>query len=483
MKEANLTRRNLLKLGALGFAGGLAGCSRAETPVRPLPKVLKSEAGVLALTLPLAESRVELAGRPARLFAYGGRVPGPRLELRPGDTLRLRLENRLKEPTNLHFHGLHVSPAGNSDNVFLEIPPGEALDYEVRIPKDHPAGTFWYHPHRHGLVARQVFAGAAGLLVVRGDLDEVPEVAAAREAFLVLKDFALAGERVPAPSPMERAAGREGPILTANGKARERLSVPRGGLLRLRLLNASASRVFRLRLDEHPFYLIATDGGGLAEPVELEELVLAPGERAEVLIQGSREPGRYLLRALPYDRGGPRGMGMGMGMRGFFRPQGTAVLAELVYRGEARPELPVPTRLLSLEPLPAPVRIRRFVLGHAMRPGRGMVFVINGKTFNPRRVDVEARLGDVEEWELVNLGVMDHPFHLHTNPFQVVSRNGRKEPFLAWRDVVNLRPNERVRFRVRYQDFAGRAVFHCHILDHEDLGMMGVIEHREGARV
>jgi len=478
-----LSRRSLLKLGALGLAGGLAGCTRAQNPlIEPLPEVIRSDGGLLELTLPLAETRVELAGRPARLFAYGGRVPGPRLELRPGDTLRLRLENRLKEPTNLHFHGLHVSPSGNSDNVFLEIPPGEVLVYEVLIPKDHPAGTFWYHPHRHGLVARQVFAGAAGLLVVRGDLDEVPEVAAAREAFLVLKDFALAGERVPAPSPMERAAGREGPILTANGKTRERLSVPRGGLLRLRLLNASASRVFRLRLDEHPFYLIATDGGGLAEPVELEELLLAPGERAEVLVRGNRPPGSYALRVLPYDRGGPGGMGMGMGMGGFARPQSSGVVGELVYEGEARPELPLPTRLLSLDPLPAPVRTRRFLLGHAMRPGRGMVFVINGKTFDPRRVDVEARLGDVEEWELVNLGVMDHPFHLHTNPFQVVSRNGRKEPFLAWRDVVNLRPNERVRFRVRYQDFTGRAVFHCHILDHEDLGMMGVIEHREGAR-
>ncbi len=469
--ETLLSRRNAIKLGALGFAGVLSGCGRAETTPRPLPGVIKSEDGLLDVVLPLAEGTVEVAGRRARLFAYGGRVPGPRLELRPGDTLRLRLENRLREPTNLHFHGLHVSPAGNSDNVFLEIPPGEAFDYEVRIPKDHPAGTFWYHPHRHGLVARQVFAGAAGLLVVRGELDEVPEVARAREAFLVLKDFALEGGRVPPPGRMELAAGREGPILTVNGRVRERLVVERGGLLRLRLLNASASRFWRLRLDDHPLFLIATDGGSLAEPVELGELLLAPGERAEVLVRGDREPGRYLLRALPYDRGGPRGMGM----MGLFRPQSSATIAELVYQGEARPALPLPAKLLPVEPLPAPVRVRRFILGHAMRPGRGMVFVINGQTFDPARVDVAARLDEVEEWELVNLGVMDHPFHLHTNPFQVVSVNGRPYPYLAWKDVVNLRPNERVRFRVRYRDFTGRAVYHCHILDHEDLGMMGVI--------
>ncbi len=469
----DLTRRQVLQLGSLGAVGLVAGCSRASSLIRPGPAVHKSQDGLLEVRLPVRFGPVELAGSRAELFSYDGRVPGPRLELAAGDTLRLTLENRLKEPTNLHFHGLHVSPAGNSDNVFLEIPPGEALTYEVEIPKDHPAGTFWYHPHYHGLVGKQVFLGLAGPLVIRGELDRVPEVAAADEAFAVLKDFALLNGRVPPPSRMELVAGREGSLLTVNGKQLERFALKKNGLLRLRLLNASASRFYRLRLDDHPFYLIATDAGALAEPVELKELLLAPGERAEVLIQGNRPPGRYRLVDLGYDRGGP-------GRRVGFFAAGRTTLAEVVYQGEARPALPLPAKLLPVEPLPPPVRVRRFILGHAMRPGRGMVFLINGQTFDPRRTDVRARLGEVEEWEVANFGVMDHPFHLHTNPFQIVSVNGRPYPYLAWKDVVNVRPGERVRFRVGYRDFTGRAVYHCHILDHEDLGMMGVIAFEGG---
>lgn len=169
-------------------------------------------------------------------------------------------------------------------------------------------------------------------------------------------------------------------------------------------------------------------------------------------------------------------MGMGRGRMGSgFEQQAPVPIATLNYEGAVTP-LPLPERLLPVEPLPAPVRRRRFVLNHGMAPGMGMVFLINGRAYEHGRIDTSVRLSDTEEWELVNDGVMDHPFHVHINPFQVISRNGSPEPWRAWRDVVLVRPGETVRIRTRFDDFAGRTVYHCHILDHEELGMMGTLE-------
>jgi FtsP/CotA-like multicopper oxidase with cupredoxin domain len=147
-------------------------------------------------------------------------VPGPRLEIRPGDQVRIRFANPLPEVTNLHFHGLHVSPSGNADNVFLEIQPGGNKTYEFSLPQDHRGGTYWYHPHVHHLIARQVWAGLAGLLIVRGELDDIPEMRDADEEFLVLKDFGLDANGdllTPDPSP-QIMQGREGDLVLVNGE-------------------------------------------------------------------------------------------------------------------------------------------------------------------------------------------------------------------------------------------------------------------------
>jgi len=151
-----------------------------------------------------------LAGdRNANLLAFNGQMPGSRLEAKPGDTVQIRFTNRLNQPTNLHYHGLHISPQGNADNIFLSVPPGERLTYEFTLPADHPAGTFWYHPHHHGHVAEQLFGGLAGLFIVRGELDELPEIKAAQEAFMVLQDFDInrAGD-IATPNPMAMMQGR-----------------------------------------------------------------------------------------------------------------------------------------------------------------------------------------------------------------------------------------------------------------------------------
>lgn len=434
------------------------------------PSAFRSEDGLLDAAIEAGYDWAQLAGGMAHLYTYNRWVPGPVLEARPGDTIRLRFTNSLPEPTNLHFHGLHVPPTGNADNVFLEVPPGEHLTYEFTIPPNHPTGTFWYHPHLHGMVASQLFRGLAGLFVVRGELDDIPEVSAAAEHFLVLKDWALdRNGEVPEPSMMQRVTGREGSLITAGDALNPRFTVPAGGLLRLRILNASPSRFYRLKLEDHPMYVIATDGGPLPAPSATEEILLSPGERVDVLVQADRAAGAYRLLNLPYSRGG-------MGMMGSpSRPNEPGILAAILYEGRAEPAVALPGTFAAIDPLPPPeAPARRFVLSESGFPGRGMNFLINGRVFDHHRVDTQVRLGTVEDWEIVNSSNMDHPFHLHTNSFQILDADG--QPERAWKDVMLVRAGQTRRFRVRFEDFAGKAVYHCHILDHEDLGMMGAIE-------
>lgn len=442
-----------------------------------LPKIYKSTNGLLEVDLEASSRPVNLGSKQAYLLNYNGQVPAPRLEAKPGDTVRIRFTNNLSQATNLHYHGLHVTPNGNADNVFLDIPPKESLTYEFPIPKNHPSGTFWYHPHRHPFVAEQIFGGLAGLFIIRGELDEIPEIKAAKEEFLVLQDFALdENGRIQTPDQMAMMRGREGQMLTVSGQINPSLSIASGGLLRLRILNASASRFYRLALENHPFYLIASDGGALAAPIELKELLLSPGERAEVLVRGEKEAKQYRLLNLPYDRGGMEMMGGGMGMMGKNSETNPQVLATLIYQDSVS-TLALPQKLIPLERLPEPKTVRRIELSMEMAPGKGMVFMFNGKAFDPNQINTQVKLNTVEDWDLVNIDPdrMDHPFHLHINPFQVISRNGQPETYQAWKDTVLVRGNETVRIRIPFRDFAGKTVYHCHILDHEDLGMMGII--------
>ncbi|MCP9828988.1 multicopper oxidase family protein [Synechococcus sp. Lug-A] len=489
-----LRRRQVLGLGLAGLGTAVVGpllwdrVQHSAARAQPAGAArLGSVGGVADLELVASATPGRLPGGPATLLTYNGRSPGPLLEVNAGDQVRLLLRNDLQEPTNLHFHGLHIPPTGSGDNVFLTVPPGGSFSYEFTLAKDHPAGLFYVHPHHHGHSADQVFGGLGGALVVRGDLDRIPEVAAASESVLVLKDFASADGTAEAGMGMgmERMLGREGPLLTVNGELNPGLAIPSGGLLRLRLLNASNARIYRLALEGHRMVLIATDGGAIATPKALDELLLAPGERADVLVQGNQTPGSYRLLNLPYQRSGHMGMGQVADA-----PQ---TLATLNYAGSVAP-LPLPKTLIPVAALPQPERTRRFSLAHAMGMGMGgmqhgmggmggrgmgggdMGFVINGQPFDPDRIDTRVALGSTEDWLIVNDDVMDHPFHLHINPFQVISRDGRPEAQRRWKDTVLVKAGEEVRIRVTFKDFTGRTVYHCHNLDHEDLGLMGVLQ-------
>ena len=421
-----INRRQFIALSAASAGTAIfAGCTRgragntqaASSSALDLTPLHQSQDGLLELDLEASERSVDLGGKQAYLLTYNGQVPAPRLEANPGDKVKIHFTNNLSQPTNIHYHGLHIPITGNADNVFLKIEPGDKLTYKFTIPDNHPAGTFWYHPHLHGLVAEQLFGGLAGLFIVRGKLDEIPEIKAAHEEFLVLQDFALdESGRLIGSSHMSLMSGREGNIITVNGKVNPSFTLPAGKLMRLRVLNASPSRFYRLALEEGTFYQIATDGGALNETIEVEELLLTPGQRAEVLIKGRSESGLYRLLNLPYDRGG-------MGMMGGSDRDKLMTLATINY--EATVESFLPTKLASVSILPEPKTVRSFELNHGMNPTVGMAFLINGQPYKSDRLDTKVRLNTVEDWEISNTGVMDRSFHVHGLAFQVISRNGQ----------------------------------------------------------
>ena len=488
-----MERRQFLSLmAAVAGTPLVARCARLATPSPP--KVYRSESGSLAVALTASLGRVSLGGRSATLMTYNQQIPGPQLEVRPGDRVQIRFTNALDQPTNLHYHGLHLPPTGLADDPFRTVAPGETALYDFQIPDAHPSGFFWYHPHFHGLVAQQVFHGLAGTIIVRGDevpgnVDHLPELQAAQEAVLVLQDFDLDRRgQVREPMPPFRMWGRQGDLITVNGQVQPRFNLPQGGLLRLRILNASASRVYQLQLaEDHPWWLAATDGLTLADPVAQEAVVLAPGERADLLVPGDQPPGNYALLSLPYDRGIAamarsmmgHGAMMGAGTGDTEEPQTIATLdygETTASESESSILVNLPTALGTVETLPEPTTVREFVFDHGIDPETHDPFLINGRAFGHHRVDTQVQVGTVEDWVLINKAGMDHPFHLHTNWFQVISRNGQPEPLRAWKDVVNLRPYETVRIRIPFRDFAGKTVYHCHILDHEDQGMMEIVE-------
>lgn len=480
-----IDRRQFVRTAAAAAAGAVAlTCSDgvAQSPSRRRAvgrgqPVFRSSAGALRAEVRAARTEVSLGGRTALLYAFNGSVPGPRFEERAGDSVTLRLDNALGEPTNLHYHGLHIPPTGAADNIFLHVPDAESFTYQFSIPATHPAGLFWVHPHLHGTVARQVSRGLAMPFVIRGQVDAVPEIAAAEEHILVLQDFELESNGNPVePSMPDLMMGREGSVVTLGGAVNPVIGIRQGGLVRLRLINGSVSRHYRLTLEEHPLHIIGVDGGSLAAVRSVDEILFAPGERLDLLIEGRRGEGSFRILNLPYDRGG---MGMMGGMMRGGAQRTTETLATLQYRGTSERTWTLPSSLPgSVEPLPPaslPQRVFRLGMGMGMMMG-GMTFTINGREFEANRIDSAPRLGTVEEWVYVNDTPMDHPMHLHTNSFQVIGADGAPER--AWRDIIQVKARQQARFRVRFEDFAGKTVQHCHILDHEDQGMMGTVDIR-----
>lgn len=282
----------MLALGGLGVAGtvvggtGLlwgwnSGTSPVAGPKFMEPQLLRSANGRLQVKLEAAEGQVRIAGRQARALSYNGGLPGPTLFVRPGDRMNVTLQNGLSAATNLHVHGLHVSPEGNSDNVLVAVEPGTSFEYEYLLPENHPPGVYWYHPHHHGMAADQVFGGLYGAIVVE-DPNSMP---VGRERILVISDISVDGSgRVQTASAMDRMAGREGKLVLVNGQLTPRLNARPVERERWRIINACVSRYLRLRLDGQHLQLLGMDSGRFASPKDIEEVILAPGNRADLLV-------------------------------------------------------------------------------------------------------------------------------------------------------------------------------------------------------
>jgi len=476
-------RRQALQLGALGVAGvviGGVGFFQTRGLAPPAaggaalvePPMLRSREGILRVELEAAERQVTVAGQRATVLSFNGQVPGPTLVALPGDRLKVTMVNRLGSPTNLHVHGLHVSPQANSDNPFVSIDPGEKFDYEFAIPLGHPPGMYWYHPHPHGLVADQVFGGLYGAIIIDGG----PDLPTTRERVLVISDLTLddAGRVTPVPTGAAMM-GREGELVLVNGQLNPELSAQPGERERWRVVNACTSRYLRLALPGQQVQLLGMDSDVQAHPTEVDEVLLAPGNRADLLVT-ARE-GTSALRTLDYDRGS---VDMGM-MGGRSSASGPVTIATLTVAGSAVAPLPLVPDRPSQADLRAqePSRRRELTLRAGMGgmgAGMGMRFTIDGKEFDHERVDQEVHAGALEEWTIRNLAPMDHPFHLHVWPMQVVKQDGVTLAEPMWRDVVNVPAGGQTVVRIAFDDFTGRTVYHCHILDHEDAGMMGVVE-------
>ncbi len=438
---------------------------------------------------------------------------GPILRLRKGQRVRIRFSNDIPDASIVHWHGLHV-PAEMDGHPRYVVGQGEGYEYEFEVL--NRAGTYWYHPHPHGRTGPQVYMGLAGLMFVSDDEEEALGLPSGEfEVPVVLQDrvFDNNGQFVYLPNgQMDRMMGFLGDTIMVNGKPNYGLEVA-ARPYRLRVLNGSNSRIYKLAWDDGtPITVIGNDGGLLEKPLQKPYVVLAPGERADIWADFSRYTvgTRLRLVSLPFiapqgPMGGVGGGGMmgggRSGMRGGSATQAslplgaefTALTVQVVR--ESKDKIKLPERLSTIKPLPFGEAVnasqpRRVVL--AMTPMVG--WTLNGRTFEMTAVapDEVVRLNTIEVWEFVNagggmgggMGMLPHPMHMHGEQFQVVSReidgSGRaawetvKDGYIneGWKDTVLVMPGERVKVIRRFADFTGLFLYHCHNLEHEDMGMM-----------
>jgi len=482
-----LTRRTLLASSAAAATGVWMRTSAAQSPapraMLPIPQLIDAHTngGNISLTVG-AGDHAFFPGKPVRSFGYSAPILGPAIRVRRGDTINVAVENKMDEPTTVHWHGVLIpgSVDGGPHNV---IRPGQ--NWTAKLSIDQPETTAWFHPHPHRATAAQVYSGLAGLILIEdGSADRLglPNEYGVDDLPLVLQDrvFDSDGASVYDPGPMGVMAGYRGDTFIVNGVVSPVARVP-GGMVRLRLLNGANARFFEVQFsDGRTFHVIASDGGYLSASVPLQRLLLAPGERYEILVDFSN--GQQVTLSTGPDRNLPMmGMMMGGGI-----PAGGGNLLSF----EVDPSLPIRSKALPNTLVPVPpidrakvARARQFLLNDMMTGGgmmmggggAGPIMAINGSPFDMRRVDAATKKDSVELWQ-IGSQMMGHPFHVHGTQFQILSMNGQTPPphMQGWKDTVIVAREAQILVPLSQPAPAGAAfMFHCHILEHEDAGMMG----------
>jgi FtsP/CotA-like multicopper oxidase with cupredoxin domain len=394
-----------------------------------------------------------------KAWGFNQSVPGPTLKARKGDTMIVKVKNDLKESTVIHWHGIQLpSKMDGTDSVQRPIAPGEEFEYRFVVPD---AGTFWYHSHQNE--TKQMERGMYGALIVEEDTALVTD----HDRILIIDDMKLTPDNDFKVGNffsrwIERHDGREGNTLLINGKENYQIQMNADQTERWRLINSSSARYFRLSLGGKKFKLIATDGGLLEYPVELTELLIVPGERAELLVGPFTEGESFEMESLKYDR-----------MTIFKAKRGRH--ATINVSGPKPSVFNMPDKMRTILPLAsrdaAVNREVKLSVGPSLK--HGIDFLVNGETHATDRPVVA---GELQVWEVRNASLMDHPFHLHGFFFQVLEINGERPEYLSWKDTINLKPRSQVKIAWMPDNRLGQWMYHCHILEHHEAGMMGHFE-------
>ena len=429
------------------------------------PPVLNSRNGRLQVDLTAAPSTYTIDGHLFVGMLYNGAYMPAIWRVRSGDSLTVTLHNHLSEPTNLHFHGLDVSPLGNGDNVFLHIEPGSDFAYHIRIPQKH-VGLFWFHPHMHGDVDRQIIGGMSGGIVVEGTDRFYPFLKNLTERIIVFKHH-----------PLGRADYEE--LVTVNGAVAPRIPIRPGEAQLWMMGHLGGDRFLRVKIEDMPFFLIGRDGYFVPRPIRMDEVILGPGQRASAIVVGG-QPGTHGFKsvAFQFDQRQPPLPEVSLGTVVSQGPSADVAAAEGKVL-EQRVNAPLYVEVVRSSPI---ARRRTFVFSASSDRSQ---FMINNQVFDENRTDVIVRLGSTEEWTIINQDSQYHDFHIHQTGFLVTEVNGVATHFDGLRDTFSVPPVEngkpgiaKLIIPFTNPEIVGRFVFHCHVAKHEDKGMMQTIEVR-----
>ena len=451
---------------------------------------------------------IKVANDDLKTRPFGDSLQAPTIHVRPGGTINVRFTNKLGEdankkgiPTNIHYHGLHVSPLRKSDNVFRTFDNGKTYKSKVEVPEDQATGTYWYHVHLHGISDEQVMGGLSGVLMVDGIRDLLPDdLAKVPERQIALRDAQTKDRVMFTEKEIDFTADS---TRLVNTLYQPKFDMTSDAYELWHMANIGSDVFYDITLQEHTFAVIAEDGVPVWDVDVAKHLVLPPGKRYDVLVKGGTPRSEaYLLQSQPWaqtqyaaEKGGP--------IEPQPVPKEAVTLASVTVKSGAKVPVPkLPKTLLSPEEREkvdlanekdVDVVKKPFVFSYsASAPLAGL---INDVQFtHDMKPAIAPVLGQTQEWTLRNTTDDDHPFHIHVNSFQVMSVNGEPYPARGLQDVVTIprqtrdedgkvvHPGEVV-IRNKFTDFTGWFVYHCHILSHEDIGMMATIQVRKNAGV